>query len=131
VTVPDVINETQSVATATLQGLALTVRAGWSTYCGAVPYGDVVGQKPAAGSIVDSGTVAGIVVCDAMPNVLGLSEDVATATLQGLGLTVDTGNSDCAAPELGDVVDQAPVADAAAPPGSTVTLAICTQAITP
>jgi hypothetical protein len=131
VTVADVFGDTQSAATATLQNQGLNVSAATATpNCGLVYYGDVVSQDPKGGTAVSEDSIVIIQACDAMPDVVGTSGNDATASLQSLGLTVDTANSDCAAPELGDVVVQAPVAAAAAPPGSTVTLTICVQPFT-
>ena len=131
VTVADVFGDTQSAATATLQNQGLNVSTATATPdCGLVSYGDVVSQDPKGGTAVSDGSIVIIQACDAMPDVVGTSGNDATASLQSLGLTVDTANSDCAAPELGDVVVQAPVAFAAAPAGSTVTLTICVQPFT-
>jgi hypothetical protein len=131
VTVADVFGDTQSAATATLQNLGLNVSTATATpNCGLVSYGDVVSQDPEGRTTVSEDSIVIIRACDAMPDVVGTSGNDATASLQSLGLTVDTSNSDCAAPELGDVVVQAPVAGAAAPAGSTVTLTICVQPFT-
>ena len=131
VTVADVYGDTQSAATATLQNQGLNVSTATATpKCGLVSYGDVVSQDPQGGTDVSDGSIVIIQACDAMPDVVGTSGNDATASLQSLGLTVDTAKSECAAPELGDVVIQAPDAGAAAPAGSTVTLTICVQPFT-
>ncbi len=142
VTVADVFGDTQGAATATLQNQGLDVSTATATpNCGLVSYGDVVSQDPEGGSPVSDASIVVIQACDALPDEVGTSESDASASLQSLGLTVDTTDvtvdpavkvdptdAGCAAPELGDVVSQAPGAGSAAPAGSTVTLTICTQA---
>jgi beta-lactam-binding protein with PASTA domain len=140
VTVADVFGDTQSAATATLENQGLNVSAAAPTPdCGLVPYGDVVFQDPKGGSPVSDGSIVIIQACDALPEEVGTSESLASASLQSLGLTVElttvtvdpsTAKVDagCAAADLGDVVGQAPVAGSAAPEGSTVTLTICARA---
>jgi beta-lactam-binding protein with PASTA domain len=143
VTVADVFDDTQGAATATLENQGLNVSPAAATPdCGLVPYGDVVSQDPEGGSPVREASIVIIQACDALPNEVGTSESDASASLQSLGLTVDPTDvtvdpatvkvaptdAGCTAPELGDVVSQAPGAGSAAPAGSTVTLTICTQA---
>ena len=125
VTVADVFGDTPSAAAATLENQGLDVSTASATpNCGLVPYGDVVSQDPLGGTTVSEGSIVIIQACDAMPEEVGMSERAACASLQGLGLTVDTNDSGCAKPGAGDVFSQVPVAGAAAPPGSIVILQI-------
>jgi beta-lactam-binding protein with PASTA domain len=126
VTVADVINETQSFATATLQNQGLNVTTGPVTDCGSVPYGSVVNQDPAAGTIVTSDATVVIGVCDALPDVVGMTQSAATSTLDDLGMTTTAEtSSDCAQSDAGNVLDQDPAAGSAAPAGSAVTITVC------
>ncbi len=129
VTVTDVINETQSFATATLENQGLNVTAAPVTDCGSVAYGSVVNQDPAAGTIVTSNATVVIGVCDALPDVVGMTQSAATTTLDDLGMTTTAQtSSNCAQSDAGNVLDQNPAAGAAVPAGSAVTITICAPA---
>jgi beta-lactam-binding protein with PASTA domain len=117
VVVPNVVELGQAVATTDLENRGLTVAVETTSRCGSLMYGDVVTQDPVGGASVASGSAVTIRVCA-----------VVTATLRSLGLDVDTNNAECLAPDVGDVVREAPSAGSAAPAGSAVTLTVCNAA---
>ncbi|HEX4089727.1 MAG TPA: PASTA domain-containing protein [Trebonia sp.] len=133
VIVANVVELTQQAATTDLENQALTVTAETTSDCGSTPYGDVVTQDPAGGAAVDSGSAVTIGVCSVVtvPDVVGDTQGAATAALQNLGLTAATTTAGCGQPQVGTVLSQTPAAGDAAAPASTVTLTVCTAAITP
>jgi eukaryotic-like serine/threonine-protein kinase len=90
VTVPDVTGLTRDSADSRLrdEGLDVAVEEAESD----VPEGDVISQSPGAGAKVTRGTTVTITVSTGrpkidVPDVVGLSEERATAQLSGAGLT--------------------------------------------
>jgi serine/threonine-protein kinase len=61
-----------------------------------------------------------------VPNVVGLTQQSATAVLQSAGLPVsDASASVCGTVPVGSVVTEAPSAGTAVSPGSPVTISVC------
>jgi eukaryotic-like serine/threonine-protein kinase len=63
-----------------------------------------------------------------VPNVVGQTQDQATRTLKGAGLTADlapTTTTTCDATDNGKVVSQDPQGGTPADPGSRVTITVC------
>jgi serine/threonine-protein kinase len=130
VTVPDVIGQTLSGATATLQDQGLAANPATTTACEAGSNGTVVSQDPSGGQSVRRGSTVSITVCDAMvtvPDVIGQTLDQATTTLQDDGLTVDSTDSlNCGSGSDGLVVTQSPAAGTSVLTRSQVTVGVCT-----
>ena len=128
VVVPYVSGQTQSQATATLQDRGLTVNPATTSNCAASSDGLVVGQSPAEGASVHPGSPVVITVCTAsqptfvtVPNVIGLAQDQAEATLQNAGLAAAvTTIPDCESGGLGLVISQNPVGGGSIQVGATV-----------
>ncbi|MGH2675853.1 MAG: Stk1 family PASTA domain-containing Ser/Thr kinase [Actinomycetota bacterium] len=94
VTVPEVVDLTESEAGAILQAANLSVRV-VEEFSTEVPLGLVISQQPAAQETVREGGTVTIVVSKGprrfpMPNVLEMPSAAARAQLEGLGLIVDT-----------------------------------------
>ena len=113
-TVPDLSGMTASQAEAALAKAGLTGNS-QSGYSDKVELGKVFNQDPAAGSTVPAGSTVTYTISAgeevstvAVPSVIGLTKDVAVATLQGVGLQVnvetgsssDTGGTSVAAGEV-------------------------------
>jgi eukaryotic-like serine/threonine-protein kinase len=133
VSVPNVEGKQESAAATQLQGAGFTVNVQQDT-TSTQPAGTVVNQDPAGGTMVEPGSKITLFVSGAasVPNVVGLSEASAQASLQSAGfkVTVQTvaGPANTAP---GDVWQQNPNANATAPQGTTVTILVQPQASAP
>ena len=137
VRVPNVIGQTQDQATATLKNAGLTAAPATTSDCNSTSNGNVVTQNPAGGASVGKGSSVTITVCAAatpvtVPNVIGQTQDQATATLSNAGLTAGpTTTSDCNSTSNGNVVTQDPAAGASVSKGSSVTIGVCSAVSVP
>ena len=133
VSVPNVEGKQESAAATQLQSAGFTVSVQQDT-TSTQPAGTVVNQDPAGGTLVEPGSKITLSVSGAasVPNVVGLSEASAQASLQSAGfkVTVQTvaGPANTAP---GDVWQQNPDANATAPQGTTVTILVQPQASAP
>jgi eukaryotic-like serine/threonine-protein kinase len=129
VTVPEVTNESQANATATLSaaGLKATVV---KREVGEPAAGTVISQTPAAGTRAKAGSQVTIVVAQPpaktpVPSVIGQSEVEAEATLSGAGFTAKTVTREVTdASKVGFVVQQSPEAEHQLAKGGVVTIAV-------
>ena len=134
---PDVIGQTQDQATAALKNAGLTAAPATTSDCNSTSNGNVVTQNPAGGASVGKGSSVTITVCAAatpvtVPNVIGQTQDQATATLSNAGLTAGpTTTSDCNSTSNGNVVTQNPAAGASVSKGSSVTIGVCSAVSVP
>lgn len=101
IVVPDVVNDSQTMAETTLKSLGLETTI-TQEYSSDVKIGKVIRTSPKAGTEVSSGATVEVVVSlgeedtqVTVPSVLGVSEATAKKTLTNLGLkvSVDTGTS--------------------------------------
>ena len=136
VVVANVVGDSQTQATSTLQGQGLAVTTSSTSSCDATDKGNVVTQNPPSGTSVSVGTAVAISICAAttktvvVANVVGDSQTVATSTLQGQGLTVTTSStSSCDATDNGNVVTQAPAAGMSVSAGASVSISICAATV--
>jgi eukaryotic-like serine/threonine-protein kinase len=133
VSVPNVEGKQESAAATQLQSAGFTVSVQQDT-TSTQPAGTVVNQDPAGGTLVEPGSKITLSVSGAasVPNVVGLSEASAQASLQSAGfkVTVQTvaGPANTAP---GDVWQQNPNANATTPQGTTVTILVQPQASAP
>jgi len=129
VSVPNVTGESQANATAALTAAGLKVSVQKREVSEPQP-GTVISQSPSAGSQAKIGSSVTIVVAQApqrvpVPNVVGQSEEQATATLTGQGFTSTIVTRTVTDPtKNGIVVQQSPAAGAKAAKGASVTLAV-------
>jgi len=131
VVVANVVGDSQTVATSTLQGQGLAVTTSSTSSCDATDNGNVVTQAPLGGTTVSAGAGVSISICAAtvktvvVDNVVGDSQALATSTLQGQGLMVTTSSVGCTT-HFGTVATQDPAGGMSVSAGSNVTIGICT-----
>jgi eukaryotic-like serine/threonine-protein kinase len=126
VTVPSLVGKSRDAAVAelTTRRLEATVVEVNSDR----PSGIVTAQNPRAGTVLVAGSSVRINVSKgprpvAVPNVVGLTYDVAAAQLQSAGFTVGRAEVESDRP-AGEVVDQSPPGNSTASKGSSVTLSV-------
>ena len=126
ISVPSVVGKSRDAAVKELteRGLDATVVEVSSQR----PSGIVTAQNPGAGTVVVSGSSVRINVSKgpkpvAVPNVVGMTYEVAAAQLQSAGFTVGRTTVDSDRP-AGEVVDQDPPGNSTASRGSSVTLSV-------
>jgi serine/threonine-protein kinase len=126
VTLPDLEGKRSAAATATLEeaGLVVEVRQRFSD---TVKDGLVISVRPAAGTVVDSGSTVTLVVSKGpppveVPNLIDMPRDRAVTTLRNLGLRPKVVEGDFS--PLNRVISQSPGAGESIPRGSTVTIRI-------
>jgi beta-lactam-binding protein with PASTA domain len=129
IAVPDVVGQTQSAAQALISSTAgLAAGTITSAVSDSVAAGLVIGQNPAAGTNVSSGTPIDIVVSSGpptVPGVVGLTQAAATASITAAQLEVGTVTNEASATvAVGLVISQSPIAGSPVTFGSAVNLAI-------
>jgi len=133
VSVPNVQGKQENDAASTLQNDGFTVAVQQDT-TSTQPAGTVVNQNPAPGTQVPPGSKVTIFVSGAasVPNVVGLSQASAEASLQSSGfkVTVETVPGP-AGTQPGTVWQQTPKSDTTATQGSPVTILVQPAAATP
>jgi len=126
VSVPNVEGQQQAAAETQLQNAGFTVTVQQDT-TSTQAAGTVVNQNPVGGTMVDPGSKITIFVSGAasVPNVVGLSEQSAQASLQSAGFKVNVQTVAGPANTVpGNVWQQNPNANATAAPGTTVTILV-------
>ena len=133
-TVPNVVGFSESEAKTALESAGFKVKVTNAANAD-VPEGDVISQSPAAGAAATAGSTVTITVSTGppptaqkptVPDVVGLSERDAKATLEGAGFAVDTKKAANADVPAGDVIAQSPTAGKTADEGSTVSITVST-----
>jgi beta-lactam-binding protein with PASTA domain len=126
VEVPDVVGSPQATAEAAIISSNLSVGVVTPVNSATVPIGAVIGQDPAAGINVVSGSQVDLVISGVtVPNVVGLAQAAAQTTITAAGLTVGTGTTaNSATVPIGNVISQTPAAGTNVLPGNAVTLVI-------
>ncbi|MEM6486465.1 MAG: PASTA domain-containing protein, partial [Pseudomonadota bacterium] len=130
ITVPELVGTSQSAAETAITGAGLTVGVVTLENSGTVPAGSVIRQEPAGGNDVAPGTAVNLVVSlgeelTSVPDIVGLSQSAAEATITGAGLvvgTITTENSDTV--PAGDVISQDPASGTDVAPGTAVNLVV-------
>jgi beta-lactam-binding protein with PASTA domain len=128
VTVPNVVGQTQVLATPAITVLGLTVTT-TSANSATVAVGTVISQNPLAGASVAPGSAVALVISlgpanVTVPNVVGQTQVLATPAITVLGLTVSTTSANSATVAVGSVISQNPLAGASVAPGTAVALVI-------
>ncbi|MGI6006787.1 MAG: Stk1 family PASTA domain-containing Ser/Thr kinase [Ruminococcus sp.] len=127
-TVPNVVNQPQADAEATLQDMGLQTSI-QNDYSADVAVGNVISVSPEVGTEVNAGDTVTLVVSlgvsDAevtVPSVRGISEADARSTLENMGLvvTVETGSSNSVAE--GEVYDQSIDSGTTVNAGTSITI---------
>lgn len=131
VPVPDVVGKTEGEATTLLRNSGLKVAV--VTNNNPAPDGEVYSQAPVQGTLVAPGSTVSILVSsgpapaaetEQVPDVIGKTRSQATDELRELGFKVAV--TQIAGGTEGQVVGQAPAADAFEPKGSTITILVST-----
>ncbi len=130
VAVPNVEGKSEATAETTLQndGFSVGVQQDPTS---TEPAGTVVNQNPVGNTMVDPGSKVTITVSGAatVPNVVGLSEQSAQASLQSAGFKVNAQTvAGPAGTTPGNVWQENPSANSTAAPGTTVTILVQPQA---
>ncbi len=131
-TVPDVAGQTREEAYTAIVGAGLRVGTITRMYSSTVPSDSVISQSPAAGTSVNPGSPVALVLSQGpqpvtvtVPNVTGLPQTAAGATLLGAGLTVGTvAQAYSSTVPSGSVIGQSPAAGTSTSPGSAVALVV-------
>lgn len=130
VTVPDVAGQTQAAATTVITNAGLVPGTILQEYSATVPAGRVASQTPSANAQADAGSAVALVLSQGaqpvpVPDVVGLTQDAATAAITAAGMTVGQVNetpNDTVPP--GSVISQTPAAGTLAVPSSLVNLLV-------
>jgi len=135
VTVPDVTGQAGTQAVSVLQGVGLAATTTTTSSCGPADDGKVLGQNPSGGAMVNKGTSVALGVCNprqpppatvTVPNVVGMTQQSATATLQGAGLAAaTTTTSSCGPADDGKVLSQNPSGGVTVNKGTSDALSVC------
>ena len=130
--VPDVVGQTRSSATATLNNAGFYVTVD-QQYSDTVEEGLVISQTPSSGSKLKADGTVNIVVSKgkeskavSVPSVVGQSEGSAMTTLNNAGFKVTTEYQTSTSVTSGSVISQTPTAGSELDPGKTVHLVIST-----
>jgi beta-lactam-binding protein with PASTA domain len=130
VQVPPLVNQTEAAARQAITDANLVVgQVSTRTTTDNTQQGKVLESSPAGGAQVDEGTEVNLVVgaapdTVAVPNVVGLDEERARATLQRAGFTnVTIDRVDSAEPQ-GQVIDVDPAESTSIAPDTTITLTV-------
>jgi beta-lactam-binding protein with PASTA domain len=135
VAVPNVVNTTLAAATSTLKAAGLVVGTTTQQASTVVSAGNVISEKPAAGTKVAAGSAVNLVISSGpatvtVPSVVNDTLAAATAALRSVGLkpgsTTQHSSSSVAA---GSVISQSPAAGVHVAAGSAVNLVISTGAL--
>ncbi|MCL2489654.1 MAG: Stk1 family PASTA domain-containing Ser/Thr kinase [Propionibacteriaceae bacterium] len=132
-TVPTLVGTSQADAEAAIGNNHLTLGAVTQDYSDTVPAGSVISSNPAEGESVPPNTPVDLVISQGpqpitVPDLTGQSQQGATDTLTGLGLTPSTAQANSCTVHAGNVISQDPASSADNPvtlhKGDTVTLTI-------
>jgi beta-lactam-binding protein with PASTA domain len=136
--VPNIVGLSQAAAESLLITDGYTVGTVTTAYSGSVPAGDVISQNPAAGTPEAPGYAVDFVVSlgvmpplEVVPNVVGLSQALATSTIIAASLTLGTvTTASSGSVPSGDVISQSPIAGTSEVSGSPVAIVVSTGAVT-
>jgi len=128
VTVPNVVNLTQSAATTAIQGAGLVLGTVSQRSSTTVAAGSVISQTPGSGSAVTTGSSVSIVVSTgpvAVPDVVNLTQAAATTAITNAGLALGAvSQATSATVPSGSVISQSPGAGTGVAAGSAVSLVV-------
>ena len=134
--VPDVIGMTQSGAEATIIAAGFVLGTVTTDYSDIIAVGDVMSQNPQGGYTAPAGASIDIVVSlgvtpgDPVPDVIGMAQAAAEATITAAGFVVGTVTTDYSnIIAAGVVMGQGPAGGTFAPPGSSVDILVSLGAL--
>jgi eukaryotic-like serine/threonine-protein kinase len=133
VAVPDVADLTEAEATKRLENAGFRVTSE-EQFSNTVPRGKAIGTEPAAGTQLSTLQAVNLLISKGankvqVPDVVGLDDQAALATLQAAGLSGTEVQRDSDQPQ-GQVVSQSPSAGNLVPRGSAVTIFASSGAVT-
>ena len=128
IVLPNLVTLTQADAVARIAGLGLTVGT-ITTQPNAQQAGTIIGQVPAANTVVAARSTVSLFVSAglpsvAVPSVVGSTQAAATSSITSLGLTVTVNTVTSAQAAAGTVIGQTPLASTLVFPGSAVTIEV-------
>ena len=139
VTVPNVVNLSQSAASAALKAAGLAVGTVTQQSSATVAAGNVSSQNPVAGVGVTAGTAVNLVVSTGpappppgpttatVPNVVNLTQSAATTAIQNAGLVVGVlSQASSTTVPAGSVISQSPGSGTTVAAGSAVSMVVST-----
>jgi eukaryotic-like serine/threonine-protein kinase len=130
VTVPDVTNQAQSAARATLEQAGFKIGTVTTQTSTTVQPGNVISQSPSGNTQATQGATVDLVVAKApttatVPTVTGQTQGTASSALTGAGFKVQTQTKNVTKKKNdGIVVSQTPAGGSTANKGSTVTIVV-------
>ncbi len=130
VTVPNVVGMAQGDAQSAIAAAKLIVGAITQANSATVPVGSVISQNPLAGTLVAEGSSVSLVISTgpvmvSVPNVVGMTQAVATSTITSAKLAVGAiTEANSATVPVGSVISQNPAAGISVPEGSSVDLVV-------
>ena len=130
VTVPDVVGQTEVVASNALIAANLVVGTISVESSATVPTASVISQNPIGGTQLPPGSAVNLVVSSGpppvtVPDVVGETEAVAQGAIVATALVVGTtGLESSATVPAGSVISQSPIGGTQLPPGSAVNLVV-------
>jgi beta-lactam-binding protein with PASTA domain len=130
VLVPNVVGLTSNAAGTAITGAALGLGTVTTASSATVASGSIISETPAAGTMVAPNSDVSVVVSSgpapvSVPNVVGMTQASATASLTGVGLVVGTVTTAISATVTsGSVISENPASGSMVGPGSAVNLTI-------
>jgi len=128
-TVPDVVGQLPLPAVNALEAAGFVI-SGVKAEQSTEPRGTVLAQDPAAGTQANIGSGVALTLSQgpatdtvAVPNLVGMQQNVAEDMLAALGLTGTAGTTASSAPQ-GEVVAQSPAAGTSVAPGASVAVVV-------
>ncbi|MGD0480291.1 MAG: PASTA domain-containing protein [Terracidiphilus sp.] len=132
VVVPNVVGDTQAVASTAIAAAGLVVGTITTANSSNVPSGDVISENPSAGTSVNTGSAVNLLISTGpaqvvVPNVVGETQAAATTAIDGAGLVVGTVTM-ASSPTVasGNVISESPSAGTTVNSSSAVNLVVST-----
>ncbi len=132
ISVPNVVGDSQSAATAVLVAAGLTAGSVVAESSSTASVGTVLSQSPLAGTAAAAGSAVNLTVSSGpaqvvVPNVAGETQAVATTTLTTAGLVLGTVTmTSSLSVATGEVVSESPAAGSSVAAGAAVSLTVST-----
>jgi len=136
VLVPNVVGETQTVATTSLTSVGLVLGTVTAQASSTVAKDIIISQSPAAGTSVTSGSAVNLIISSGsaivlVPNVVGETQVVATSSLTGVGLELGTVTTQASSTIAKDtIISQNPAAGASVAPSTAVNVVVSSGPVT-
>jgi len=132
--VPGLVGQTLSTAQQAITNAGLNIGNITTVASNSVALGNIISQNPAAGSLVNAGTLVSFVVSAGdssvnVPSVIGQTQTNAQSSITALGLTVgNVSNASSSSVTTGNIISQNPVSGTSVATGSSVSLVVSSGA---